>query len=210
VGVNVTRGNEVPEPTQALTAFLVPLGLWMGALAIFLVERRLSTRVLASTARSSRLLWEKLAPASLISLAQAAALVALLHLGLDVPWSRLPATLGFAALTALAFTAFHYLLMAVFGRAGLVMSLFAVAVQVTATGGLYPIELLSGPFQAISPLLPLTYAVSGMQTIIAGAGPAPVIGAGVVLLGFGAASILLSLVAVRRGRKQVAFRLATA
>ena len=210
VGVSVTRGNEVSEPTQALTAFLVPLGLWMGALAIFLVERRQSARVLASTARSGRLLWATLGPASLVSLAQAAALVALLHLGLDVSWTLLPATLAFAAVTAVAFTAFHYLLTRVFGRAGLVISLFAIAIQVTATGGLYPIELLSGPFQAISPLLPLTYAVNGMQTIIAGGGAAPVVGAGVMLLAFGATSILLSLAAVRRSRKTAAFRLATA
>jgi putative membrane protein len=210
VGVSVTRNNEVAEPNQALAAFLVPLGLWLGALAIFLVERRLSTRVLASTARSGRLLWAQLGPATLIALAQAAVLVALLHLGLGLGWSLLPVTLGFAAITAVAFTAFHFLLTALFGRAGLVISLFAVAIQITATGGLYPIQLLSEPFQAISPLLPLTHAVSGMQTIIAGAGMGPVVVAGLTLLAFGAISVLLSLVAVRRARRTAAFRLATA
>src|SRR5690554_3011571 len=201
VGVDVTRANEVSKPTQALAAFLVPLGLWVGALAIFLVERRLSTRLLASTARSGRLLWATLGRAILIALAQAAVLVALLHFGLGVAWTLLPATLAFAAVMAVAFTAFHQLLVSLFGRAGLVVSLFAIAVQVTATGGLYPIELLSVPFQLVSPLLPLTYAVDGMQSIIAGGGMAPVIAAGVALLGFGAVSALLSLAAVRRSRR---------
>ena len=127
VGVDITRDNEVAETTQALAAFLVPLGLWIGALAIFLIERRLSTRVLASTARSGRLLWVTLRRTSLIALAQAAVLVGLLHFGLDVAWALLPATLAFAAITAVAFTAFHHLLVSVFGRAGLVVSLFAVA-----------------------------------------------------------------------------------
>lgn len=210
VGVDITRDNEVLETTQALAAFLVPLGLWVGALATFLIERRLSTRVLASTARSGRLVWETLRRTSLIALAQAVVLVALLHFGLGVAWSLLPATLAFAALTAVAFTAFHHLLVSVFGRAGLVISLFAIAVQVTATGGLYPIELLSAPFQLVSPLLPLTYAVDGMQAIIAGGGVAPVLAAGFALFAFGAVSALLSLVAISQGRRATALRLATA
>lgn len=210
IDVGVTRGNEVPEPNRALAALLVPLGLWMGALAIFLIDRRLSTRVLASTARSGRVLWSKLGPAILISLAQAGLLVALLHIGLGVAWSLLPVTLAFAALTAVAFTAFHLLLTTAFGRAGLVVSLLAIAIQVTSTGGLYPIEVLPGPFQAISPLLPLTYAVKGMQTIIAGAGMAPVLGSAVILVGFGAMSVLLALVAIRRRRTSAALGLATA
>jgi putative membrane protein len=209
VGVEVTRDNKVPEATQALAAFLVPLGLWIGALAIFLVERRLSTRVLASTARSGRLLWATLGRASVIALAQAAALVALLHIGLGVAWSLLPATAAFAALTAVAFTAFHHLLTSVFGRAGLVISLFAIAVQVTATGGLYPIELLSTPFQWVSPLLPLTYAVDGMQVIIAGGGVASALAAAAALVAFGAISALMSLWAIRRGRRVSAQLLAT-
>ena len=210
VGVNVTRDNAVLEPTQALAAFLVPLGLWVGALAIFLVEPRLSSAALASTARSRRLLWATLGRASLISLGQAAVLVALLHVGIGVGWSLLPSSLAFAALTAIAFTAFHHLLTEVFGRAGLVLSLFAIAVQITSTGGLYPLELLSAPFQAISPLLPLTYAVDGMQVIIAGGGAVPVLAAGAALLAFGAVSAMLSLVAIRRRRNASAPWLATA
>jgi putative membrane protein len=210
IDVGVTRGNEVAEPNLALAALLVPLGLWMGALATFLIDRRLSTRVLASTASSRRVLWSKLGPASLISLAQAVLLVGLLHIGLGVAWSLLPVTLAFGALTAVAFTAFHLLLTAAFGRAGLVVSLLAIAIQLTSTGGLYPIELLPVPFQAISPLLPLTYAVKGMQTIIAGAGMGPVVGSAVILVAFGAVSVLLALVAIRRNREAAALRLATA
>ena len=113
-------------------------------------------------------MFSALARASAITVAQALLLVGLLHLSLGVSWSALPATLGFSILTALAFTAFHYLLTIGLGKAGLVVSLFVLAVQVTSTGGLYPIQLLAAPFQWISPLLPLTYGVQGMQGIIAG------------------------------------------
>ncbi|MEJ1230922.1 MAG: hypothetical protein WDM88_10420 [Galbitalea sp.] len=56
------------------------------------------------------------------------------------------------------------------GRAGLVVSIFLLAVQITSTGGLYPIQLLAKPFQVISPFLPLTYGVRGMESIIANSG----------------------------------------
>jgi len=45
-----------------------------------------------------------------------------------------------------------------------------VVLQLAASGGLYPLEVVSGPYQAISPFLPLTWAVQGMQLIVSGAG----------------------------------------
>jgi len=95
----------------------------------------------------------------------------------------------------------------VLGRAGLVVSLFVLAVQVTSTGGIYPVEVLSTPFQAISPLLPLTWAVEGMQGIIAGGSVGGVVAAALVLAAFGAASALLALLAIRRTRRAEALGL---
>jgi putative membrane protein len=127
-------------------------------------------------------------------------LVVLLHVAIGVDWSLLPATLLFSLLTAVSFTAFHHLLTVVFGRAGLVVSLFLLAVQITATGGLYPIQVLSQPFQVVSPFLPLTHGVSGMQAIISGGAVGPVIAAAAALAIFGLLSALLALVAIRRSR----------
>lgn len=207
VGLTVSTENAVTDVGQAVATFFVPLGLWVGALAVFLVLRPVTRRALTSTARNGRLVASAIARASAITGAQAILLVALLHGALGVGWSLLPATLGFALLTALAFTAFHYLLTIGLGRGGLVVSLFVLAVQITSTGGIYPIELLSTPFQVISPLLPLTYAVQGMQGIIAGGNPGGVIGAAAILLAFGVGSVLLALVAIRRTRRATALGL---
>ena len=62
-------------------------------------------------------------------------------------------------------------------------------------------QLLATPFQAISPFLPLTYGVSGMQGIIAGGSPATVVGAAVALACFAVGSVILSLFAIRRTRR---------
>jgi putative membrane protein len=109
-----------------------------------------------------------------------------------------------------AFTAFHYLLTIGLGRGGLVVSLFLLAVQVTSTGGLYPVQLLAKPFQVISPLMPLTYGVQGMQGIIAGGDVGPVLAAAVTLLVFGVASVAVSLLAIRRTRRARALGLTPA
>jgi len=210
VTLSVSTDNAVSQVGQVVATFFVPLGLWIGALAVFLVLRPVTRRALTSTARNGRLVAAALARASAITGAQALLLTALLHGALGVAWSLLPATLGFSLLTAVAFTAFHYLLTIGLGRAGLVVSLFLLAVQVTSTGGIYPIQLLSTPFQLVSPFLPLTYAVGGMQGIISGGDAGSVVVAALTLLGFGAASVVLALFAIRRTRRAGALGLVPA
>ncbi len=201
VALSVSTANEVSDLSQVVATFLIPLGLWIGALAVFLVLGPVSRRALASTARSGRLVLATLGRAGAVGAAQAVLLVVVLHGALGVGWNLLPATLGFSLLVALAFTAFHYLLTVGLGRGGLVVSLFLLALQLTSTGGVYPIQALASPYQAVSPLLPLTWAVSGMQGIIAGGSSATVVTSAAILLVFGAASVLLALVALRRTRR---------
>ena len=210
VSVSVTRHNEIAGIGQSISTILIPLGLWVGALAVFLVLRPVNRRELVSTAGNGRLVFETLARAATVTGAQALLLVALLHTVVGVSWSALPATLGFSLLMAAAFTAFHYLLTIGFGRGGLVVSLFALAVQITATGGLYPVQMLAAPFQWVSPFLPLTYGVSGMQGIIAGGSASQIWGAAGALALFGIASALVALVAIRRTRRAKALGLVPA
>ena len=207
VSLTVIRDNKIDDIGKLIATFFVPLGLWLGALAVFLVMRPVTRRALATSAGNSRLVLSTLARASAITAVQAVLLVALLHVALGVAWTSLPATLGFALLLSLAFTAFHYLLTIAFGRAGLVVSLLILAIQVTSTGGLYPVQLLAAPFQVVSPLLPLTYGVQGMQGIIAGGDSAPIIAASLALAVFGLASVLLSILSLRRVRRSDALGL---
>ena len=201
VSLTVARNNKIGDIGTAIATFFVPLGLWLGALAVFFLLRPVTRRALATSAGNGRLVLATLARASAITAVQALLLVALLHLGLGVSWAVLPATLGFALLLSLAFTAFHYLLTIAFGRAGLVISLLLLAIQITSTGGLYPVQLLAAPFQLFSPFLPLTYGVQGMQGIIAGGDAGPVIAAALALAAFGIVSVLLSILALRRVRR---------
>lgn len=207
VTVDATRDNEIASTGGVIGMLFVPIGLWLGAMAMFLVFRPFGREALRSTASTGGLVWRALARAGLLALAQAVAVALLLHGTMGVAWSLLPQTLAFAALLALVFTALHAFLTVWLGRAGLLVSLVLVALQLTAAGGLVPIEVLAGPYQAISPFLPLTWAVQGMQTIISGAGGASVAAAAGVLALFGVLGVVGTAFVVgrRRGIRSIGF-----
>ncbi|QEO15664.1 YhgE/Pip domain-containing protein [Agromyces intestinalis] len=207
VVVDAARDHEIDGTGGIIAMMFAPIGLWIGALAMFLVFRPFGREALRSTASTGGLVWRTLARAGLVALVQAAAVVALVHTTLGVTWSVLPQTLAFSALLALAFTAIHAFLTVALGRGGAIVSLVLLALQLAATGGLLPVEVLSGPFQAISPLLPLTWAVDGMQGIVAGAGGAGVAGAAGVLAAMAAVAIAGTALVVgrRRGIRSIGF-----
>ncbi|MWB98259.1 YhgE/Pip family protein [Agromyces seonyuensis] len=207
VGATTERDNEIGSLGEVIGMLFVPVGLWLGALALVLAYRPVTAAALASTASTGRIAGRALLRAGLVGLGQAVVVTALLHLAMGVPWSAVGATLPFAMLTALSFTALHVLLRTALGKFGLIASLLLVTVQLTSAGGLYPIEIVSGPFQAISPLLPLTWGVAGMQAIIAGTGGAAVAGPALVLVLFGAIGAVGTLLAVsrQRGIRSLAF-----
>ncbi|TAM71359.1 MAG: YhgE/Pip domain-containing protein [Microbacteriaceae bacterium] len=210
VGFSVTRANPIGSVGSVIGMIFVPIGLWIGAIAVFLLLRPLTATALASTASTGRLLVRGLGRAGGLALAQAIALTGLLHLALGVSWPMIPATLAFSMLIALVFTAIHYLLMVAFGRVGIVLSLVLLALQLAAVSGLVPLQVVSAPFQVLSPLLPMTYAVQGMQGIVSGLGGGAIAGPAIALLLFAGISVLASLwvVARKRGARAFGFALA--
>jgi putative membrane protein len=194
------RDNAIESLGQVIAMLLAPIGLWLGAMALFLVFRPFGREALASTASTGSLVARTLFRGSLIGLAQAALVVVLMHTALGVDWSLLPQTLSFSALLAVAFTAIHAFLSAWLGRAGTIVSLVLVVLQLAASGGLYPLEIVSGPFQAISPFLPLTWAVEGMQLIVSGAGGGAVAGPAAAVALFGLLGVAGTAITVARRR----------
>lgn len=209
VGVSLERDNKIGSLGEIIGMVFVPVGLWIGALVIFLLMRPVSAVALGSTVSTGRIVGRGLARAYAIAAAQALVVVALLHTTLGVSWATLPATLGFSLLIAAAFVAVHHFLVTAFGRVGIVISLVLLALQLTSAGGLYPVQILAAPFQLVSPLLPLTWAVQGMQAIVAGVGGAAVGTPAAMLALFVLLGTMASLgvVARRRGARSYAFAL---
>ncbi|MRX45280.1 YhgE/Pip domain-containing protein [Agromyces kandeliae] len=200
VVTEATRANEISTFGEVVAMLIGPIGLWLGAMTLFLVFRPFRREALETTAPTSTLVARTLFRGSLIGLAQAAAVVLLMHTVLGVAWSLLPQTLSFSALLAVVFTAIHAFLSAWLGRIGTVVSLVLVVLQLAASGGVYPLEIVSGPYQAISPFLPLTWAVQGMQLIVSGAGGSGVWAAAGALMLFGVLGVAGTAIVVARRR----------
>ncbi len=66
------------------------------------------------------------------------------------------------------FTLIVYTAVVAFGNAGKALSVLLLVIQISGSGGAYPLQLLPDWFQSISPFLPATYAVNMVRSAIAG------------------------------------------
>ena len=74
----------------------------------------------------------------------------------------------FAIFISIVFCTIVYTLVSVFGNAGKALAMILLVLQISASGGTFPIEVMPNFFQAIHPLLPFTYAIGGMREAVGG------------------------------------------
>jgi len=103
-----------------------------------------------------------------------------------------------------AFAAANLLLGVLFGRAGLVVSLLLAVIQLTASGGLFPIQVVAPAFETVSALVPISHAVAAAQAVLAGAPLGQWLPPLLVLLGMAIAAAALALFVLGRRRSAVA------
>ncbi len=70
--------------------------------------------------------------------------------------------------TSLVFTLIIYTAVVAFGNAGKALAVLLLVIQISGSGGAYPLQLLPDWFQNISPFLPATYAIDMMRSAIGG------------------------------------------
>ena len=192
------RENELGGPGEIVSTLIVPVGLWIGAAALVLLFGAVSRRLLSTGVGTGRLVGGALLRGAAVAVVQALLIVVLLAGALKPDWSALPPLFLIALVAGVAFLAIHQLLQTLFGRAGTVLSIVLLGLQVVAAGGITPIELVSKPFQVISPFLPLTAAVNGTTAALAGSGG---IGLGLLsLVLWGVVTFVLTVVVVARRR----------
>lgn len=156
---------------SAMTPLYTMLALWVGALLLSVVIR---VDVPADALPPNR----PLTPAQtyvgrygifgLVGFAQSTLLGVGLILFIQVepahPWLLMLA----AWLMSLVFTMITYTLVVAFGNAGKALAVLLLVVQISSSGGAYPLEVLPQWYQNISPFLPATHAVNAMRPAIAG------------------------------------------
>lgn len=156
---------------EGFAPFFIPLALFVGALITWLLLRPVPSRALGTPAAGWRTAFAGYLPALAIGVAQVAVMLAVIHWGVGLQLSTALGTIAFTLLVAATFLALQQMLMAVLGpAAGKVAILALLMLQLASSGGTYPVETTPVFFRAIHPILPMSYAVTGLrQTITGGA-----------------------------------------
>ncbi|WP_160692400.1 YhgE/Pip domain-containing protein [Clostridium sp. C2-6-12] len=99
----------------------------------------------------------------------------------------------YSIFVSIVFTIIIYTAVSVWGHGGIVMGVVLLVIQVAGTSGNFPIEVNPSIFQKLFPLLPFTYAISGVRQIMAGIVYSILIRDTIVLCVFMAISIVIGI-----------------
>ncbi|QGN50196.1 YhgE/Pip family protein [Micromonospora sp. WMMD558] len=201
VALDRTAHNAAGSYGVGFAPYFLGLALWVGAMITYLLLRPLNRRHVMSGAAAWRVALAGWLPAAAIGLAQAGVLFAVVTLALGLDPARPAATLGVLALASLVFTATVQWLGAQLGPAGRLAALALLMLQLTSSGGTYPVETSPGFFQVIHPWLPMSYLVTALRHTINGGAVGPVVTGALVLVAFGAGALVLTGLAARRARR---------
>ncbi|TDD87405.1 YhgE/Pip domain-containing protein [Saccharopolyspora karakumensis] len=153
---------------RGLAPFFFAIALWVFGLFAYLLLKPVNLRALADRINPFSIAVAGLLPAAALGVIGGLVLFAVVNFGLGLNPVHVPWTLGILSLAAVTFVAIDHLLRTAFGAIGDLLSLVLLIVQLTACGGLYPMETTPAPFQAIHPFLPMTYLVDGLRVTISG------------------------------------------
>jgi putative membrane protein len=170
---SVQPSMEVVAPVQnngsGFAPNIIPGALWLGAsLAAFLIHLRTLPRSAAGYSAFARMLGKILTPTGIVLLQAAliwVTVVWILQIQ-TVDALALAFTLGAAAITFLLMV---FALTRALGDAGRALALVLLAVQLSSSGGLLPVELSGGLFAQISPYMPITWVVKAIKAALFGA-----------------------------------------
>jgi putative membrane protein len=159
--------GEVANYGTGFTPYFIPLALWVGAMAIFFIVKPIEIGT-APWYKTPIVVWSKQQAAIVLGMLQSVLLIAVLMIGLGLKVKYLALFIGFVALISIAFIALMQWFTAIGGEAAKFIAIVLLMMQLTSSGGTYPVETAPTFFQRIGIYLPMTYAVSGLREIISG------------------------------------------
>ncbi|MGX1850001.1 YhgE/Pip family protein [Streptomyces sp. NPDC055299] len=200
--VHIDRGNLHPAGVygRGLAPFFFGIALWVFGLFAYLLLRPLNARALAGRVGAFTTAVAGWLPAAVLGAVGALVLYGVVDLTLGLSPVHRFAMVALLVTAAAAFVAVDHCLRTVFGVPGDVLSLVLLILQLTASGGLYPLPTEPAFFQALNPLLPMTYLVDGLRVTVSGGLTANLLRDFVVLFLFTAGFLALTALAVRRQR----------
>ncbi|MGW5641550.1 YhgE/Pip domain-containing protein [Saccharopolyspora sp. NPDC003752] len=176
------------------------LALWIGAIATFLVLRPLPERVLGSTRSSLRLTARQFALPAGIAAVQGLLVTAVFGIAQDLSVGQWFGAAALLVLIAVAFAAINHAL-AAFGGAGRFGAML-VAVLMLASGF---VAAVPEALRAVSGVLPTATAQDALRVVVEGAAPSG--GLIAALVAWALCGLVVTFLAIERGRTARATRL---
>lgn len=157
--------NKVPNYGTGFTPYFIPLSLWVGALMMFFI---ITDKVDDDLdAKPASIVIGKFLSYGFIGVLQALlASVVVLMLGLKP--SSIPLYILFNIFLSFVFIAIIQSLVFLLGQAGRLLAIVLLILQLTSSGGTFPLEVVPKFFKVLNPIMPFTYATSGLREIISG------------------------------------------
>ncbi|GAB2680531.1 YhgE/Pip domain-containing protein [Saccharopolyspora gloriosae] len=207
--VRIDRENLNPAGPygRGFAPFFFSIALWVFGLFAFLLLRPVNLRALAGRAGSFTIAVAGWMPAAILGGLGALILYAVVDLGLGLAPRHAIACVLLMLVGIAAFTAIDHFLRTALGVPGDVVSLVLLVLQLTSSGGLYPMPTTPVFFQALNPLLPMTYLVDGLRVTISGGLAEHLVRDFAVLGGFLVVFLLATTLVVRRQRMWTVSRL---
>lgn len=163
--INEAPVNPVKNYGTGFAPYFIPLSLWVGALLMFFViTDKVDDDIDASPAA---VVLGKFLSYGYIGIIQAV-LASAIVLALGLKPNNIPLYFLFNIVLSFVFIAIMQSLIFLLGMAGRLLSIVLLILQLTASAGTFPLEVVPKFFKIINPFMPFTYATSGLREVIAG------------------------------------------
>jgi putative membrane protein len=160
---------EVSNQGSSFAPNVIPAALWLGAgIIAFLFNVRVLPHEAQSFNPLTRFLGKVLVP-SLVVLLQAACVLFAVSAVLQIATLHFWPLVAVLATASLTFLCIVLAMARVLGDAGKALAMLFLAVQLSSSGGVLPVELSGGLFAQISPWLPMTWVVQALKATMFGA-----------------------------------------
>jgi putative membrane protein len=173
LATSVQPAIEVDAPVQnngsGFAPNIIPGALWLGAsLAAFLIHMRRLPRAAVHFSPAAKLAGKLVLP-GVIVLLQAGLIWLCLRWVLDIRMVEPGALALTLCVASVTFLLIVFALTRALGDAGKALAMVLLAVQLSSSGGILPVELSGGLFAQISPYLPITWVVKAVKANLFGA-----------------------------------------
>jgi len=204
VVIDTVPRHEVPSYGYGLAPYFIGLALWVGGVACYVTTHPLRPSALAGPLAARRVALKAFLPGAAAAAIGAVAVVLIAYFPLGIKAAHLGGLFAMTALSGLAFMAFNYGLVTLFGSVGRFFSLVLLVFQVSSAGGTYPVQTTPAFFQAVHPWLPLSHTVDTTRSLITGGPLEALPSACAMLVSCFALGAAMAVLGVRRHRRRLA------